>query len=171
MLGVVIGGSGSGKSEFAESLIINENKGNNLFYLATMQPFDEEAFKKIERHRKMRAKKNFDTIECQTHLEKVNMPKASSALLECMSNLVANEMFSPEGAGKDCVDAIKEGLKHLLSQTENLVVVTNNVFEDGIAYEKESVKYIKNIGLINQWLCQRADRVVEVVFGIPIDIK
>ena len=41
MLMMVTGGSGSGKSEFAESLVTGLADGPNL-YIATMFPFDEE---------------------------------------------------------------------------------------------------------------------------------
>lgn len=45
------------------------------------------------------AGKGFATIEQGTHLEEISLPKECTALLECMSNLVANEMFVPEGRG------------------------------------------------------------------------
>ena len=41
--------------------------------------------------------KNFKTFECYTGLEKLTVPQNSTVLLECMSNLVANEMYSPNG--------------------------------------------------------------------------
>ena len=53
MLMMVTGGSGSGKSEFAESLVTGLADGPNL-YIATMFPFDEECHKRIARHREMR---------------------------------------------------------------------------------------------------------------------
>ena len=97
MITFVLGGSGSGKSEFIEGLTMRI-KSDKKFYIATMQPFDEEAYAKIARHREMRATKGFDTIECQTNVSKVRVPEGSTVLLECISNLVANEMYSDEGA-------------------------------------------------------------------------
>ena len=41
MFHVVTGGSGSGKSAFAEQCIL-DCQGNNRIYIATMYPFDEE---------------------------------------------------------------------------------------------------------------------------------
>lgn len=37
----------------------------------------------------------------------------SILLLECMSNLVANEMFDESGAKEGTVEAVMEGLHHL----------------------------------------------------------
>ncbi len=65
MMVVVTGGSGSGKSAFAEDTILSFGE-KSRFYIATMYPFDEESHKRIARHRAMRAKKNFETVECYT---------------------------------------------------------------------------------------------------------
>ena len=62
MIELVYGGSGSGKSEFAENLIL-KSECENRFYIATMIIFDDEGKKRVERHRKLREKKNFITIE------------------------------------------------------------------------------------------------------------
>ena len=86
---MVTGGSGSGKSEFAESLVTGLADGPNL-YIATMFPFDEECHKRIARHREMRKDKGFDTLECYTGLKHADVSGYHTVLLECMSNLTAN---------------------------------------------------------------------------------
>ena len=63
MVTLVIGGAASGKSEFAESLVLAAGDLPR-YYIATMQPFDDECRMRIQRHREMRAKKRFETIEC-----------------------------------------------------------------------------------------------------------
>ena len=59
---LITGGSGSGKSEFAEAQILRLSREKRI-YLATMKCFDEESKKRIARHRKMRAEKQFETVE------------------------------------------------------------------------------------------------------------
>ena len=91
MLTLVTGGSGSGKSAFAEDRVLSFGEAKRI-YIATMHPFDEESHKRIERHRKMRAGKGFETVECYTGLKKVRLPESDKdrvVLLECMSNLAA----------------------------------------------------------------------------------
>ena len=61
MMVVVTGGSGSGKSAYAESLF-QEFSGEKI-YIATMQVYDEEGKEKVARHRKLREGKGFLTIE------------------------------------------------------------------------------------------------------------
>ena len=169
---VVTGGSGSGKSEYAEEQVVRlakEMTGQpRLYYIATMYPFDEESHKRIARHREMRKEKHFETVEQYTNLKELTFPENSIVLLECMSNLTANEMYQQDGAGEETVENICQGLEHLLEQCEHLVVVTNEVFSDGILYDPETMRYQHYLGEINCRMAKAADKMVEVVYGIPL---
>ena len=167
MLTLVTGGSGSGKSEFAEDLSV-ACKSENLIYIATMFPYDDESLKKVERHRKMRENKNFKTIECFKDLKDADIPENSTVLLDCMSNLVANEMYLESGAKELTVKNILAGVLEIKNKCENFVIVTNEVFSDGIDYDDETIRYIKYIGEINKQIGKEADNVVEVVYSIPV---
>lgn len=165
MLVLVTGGSGSGKSEFAENYAMT--LGENRTYIAAMKPQGDEAKKRIERHKAMRKGKGFTTVERYTDIK--NLSVSGTALLECMSNLLANEMFS--GSGETAVSEILEGVDALLKSCENLVIVTNEVSSDGIYYGGETEKYKKNLGTLNCHLAKKADEVYEVVCGIANKIK
>lgn len=178
MFVVVTGGSGSGKSEFSEDLLLKLDEKKHLsgkisrFYIATMFPFDEESHMRIARHRKMRKDKGFSTIECYTGLKNLKLPSEGeekpSVLLECMSNLTANEIYREDGAGKKAPEEIIKGIRSLLEQTENLVVVTNEVFSDGIQYDESTEGYRNALGTINREMAALSDAFVEVVYSIPI---
>ena len=170
MVHLITGGSGSGKSAFAEECILNLGDANR-FYIATMYPFDEESHQRIRRHRQMRKEKKFITVECYTNLTKLLFPEGSNVLLECLSNLVANEIYQEEGAGIFTVQSVIAGIKRLASMVDNLVIVTNEVFSDGIEYEEETQRYMKMLGEINRDIASWADKVTEVVYGIPVMIK
>ena len=117
MLVVVTGGSGSGKSAFAEDRVLSFGESRRI-YIATMQAFDEESHRRIRRHRRMRSGKGFETIERYTELDELILPKNCVVLLECMSNLVANEMFREDGFHPEVSEKITEGVRNLLSQAE-----------------------------------------------------
>lgn len=169
MLALITGGSGSGKSAYAENLSVAcHQSGDAMIYIATMYPFDEESHRRIARHRQMRKDKNFDTVECFTHLSSVRLERPTTVLLECMSNLTANEVFQEEGAGERTVEAVMEGVKSLAEQAEHLIIVSNELFSDGIAYDPETDRYLRYLGEINRQIGQRADLAVEVVYGIPV---
>ena len=100
MLHIVYGGSASGKSSYAESFALSLQGDGRLLYIATMYPYkwntteiDPETMQRIERHRAMRADKGFDTVECYRHVEHIMAKRQDVLLLECMSNLLANEMY------------------------------------------------------------------------------
>lgn len=177
MFSLIYGGSGSGKSAFAEQVVCTLAKDQKKYYLATMQIFDEEGQKKIERHRRLRAGKGFETIEQPLDIgqaaEKMNPEDhEESALLECMSNLVANEMFSGDRKSREAVvEQIIAGVHKLQEHLEHLVIVTNNVFEDGVCYDDSTMEYIRTMGEINIALANEADQVIEVVVGIPVTVK
>lgn len=169
MLIVVTGGSGSGKSALAETIAMN--RGTPRVYIATMEPWGEEAQARIKRHKKMRETKKFKTIEQYVSLEKTPVLPNQVVLVECMSNLCANELFQEDGAGSQAVEAIMRGVRLLCERQKAVVLVTNEVFSDGIHYEEETMQYIRILGELNQQLAEYADVVVECVYGIPVILK
>ena len=50
MMILVTGGSGSGKSAFAEDCVVSCGETERI-YIATMYPFDEESRRRVQRHR------------------------------------------------------------------------------------------------------------------------
>lgn len=177
MMVLVIGGSGSGKSAYAEAYLTELSGDLKRYYIATMQVLDREGEDRVERHRRMRSGRGFCTLEQTLRIEEalpeIGSASGSTALVECMSNLTANEMFSG-GEPKTCeevTERILRGIGRLNSELRHLVVVSNNVFEDGIGYDALTMEYIRAMGSLNAKLAAMADRVIEVVVGIPVVVK
>lgn len=167
MVTLVVGGAASGKSEFAEELAMR-TKALPRYYIATMKPFDDECLLRIRRHRRMRAKKKFQTVECFVNLEQIALQERGVALVECLSNLAANELYSAEGAGEAAAASIERGIRHLREQCEELIIVSNEVFSGGSDYEGDTLRYLQVLAQVNRMLAGEADLVYEVVCGIPI---
>lgn len=189
MLHIVYGGSASGKSSYAESFAMSLQGEGRLLYIATMYPYkwntteiDPETMQRIERHRAMRADKGFDTVECYRHVEHIVAKRQDVLLLECMSNLLANEMYlEPDSnAGSDMAETmspvsnkIVQALVDLSTRVQDVVIVTNDVFSDGgsLTYDESTREYVKNLAEINCALARVAETVTEVVCGIPVIVK
>lgn len=189
MLHIVYGGSASGKSSYAESFAVSLQGEGRLLYIATMYPYkwntteiDPETMQRIERHRAMRADKGFDTVECYRHVEHIVAKRQDVLLLECMSNLLANEMYlEPDSnAGSDMAETmspvsnkIVQALVDLSTRVQDVVIVTNDVFSDGgsLTYDESTREYVKNLAEINCALARVAETVTEVVCGIPVIVK
>lgn len=166
MLILVSGGSASGKSEFAESLVTSSGLEKRI-YLATMQVWDAESVRRVERHQQMRAGKGFETVECPTGLADAVLPPGCAVLLEDLSNLCANEYFSPDG--KDgALERVLSGICKAAEQAELLVVVTNELFSDGMDYDPVTLDYLSVLGELNRRVAALAGQVYEVVCGIPV---
>lgn len=167
MLTLITGGSASGKSKYAEQLLSSCDAKNRI-YLATMQSCDGECDARIQRHRKARAGRGFQTMERCRGLSNLIFPENSAVLLECLTNLAANELFAINATQKQAYDEILAGLETICGQAKHTIIVSGEIFADGRTYDKQTLAYIHLLGRLNQEIARRADDVVEVVCSIPI---
>lgn len=196
MISLIVGASASGKSEFAEKKALERFRhlqnsvssitggvkryafDGDLVYLATMINSDAETNERIDRHVIRRQGMGFETLEVPYDLGNIaenKLRRNSVVLLECLSNLLSNEMFlHPEtgsGSEESAADKVFKDLKALKAMCHDLIIVSNNVFEDGVAYEGGTALYIKYLGELHRNLSAVCDEVYEVVVGIPIKQK
>ena len=169
MLTLVIGGSASGKSAFAERLAVQS--GLPRFYVATMRVWDAESERRVARHRDMRREKRFDTLECPIGLDRLILPARGTVLLEDMGNLVANELYDADGAGRDAAETAVRGVERLHRQYAHLIVVSNEVFRGGADYAGDTARYLLALARANNAVAARADHVCRVVCGLPRWVK
>ena len=167
---LIIGVPDSGKSKKAEDIAMELSGSKRRIYIATMIPFGEEGRKRIEKHRKLRQGKNFETIECPINIKKLtkNDERISGAtcLLECMSNLVGNEMHDEQNSecnDEELTDYIIESIKALRDKADNLVVVSNSFPLDGEGYDEDTKRYTRIVNMVNNELRKIADEVHEFV--------
>ena len=96
-------------------------------------------------------------------------------LIECISNLVSNELYAGSytgiPAGERTADQILQGVEAIRSASGNVVIVTNEVESEGLAYDAEMIRYKQVMGEVNCRLAELADRVTEVVYGIAVEVK
>lgn len=170
MIVLVIGGSGSGKSEYAERLALQLAGDMPRIYLATMQVWDGECRARIARHRRQRAGRGFATVECPRNLAGLTPSELDSGgtiLLEDLGNLAANELYAPGATPAGAYKSILAGVEHLAAAGRHLVIVSNEVGTGGEMYAGETQAYLQLLGRLHQALAQRADAVCEVVAGLP----
>ena len=167
MFTLIVGGAASGKSRYAEDLLLRCTDTPRV-YIATMEPFDGECRERIARHRAMRAGKGFRTVERYRDLANADVPAGCAALLEDVGNLAANELYGPGGAGEDTVNAVVLGVEALLKKCRTLVVVSNDTHSGGADYEGDTARDLRVLGHINRALAERADNVAELVCGVAV---
>ena len=165
MIVLLTGGSGCGKSTYAERIVSLLAKEKRV-YVATMQVYDEESVQRVKRHRVQRADKGFVTIECEKDLMSAEIADGSIVLLEDLVNLTANEMFD----GGD-VSRITGALSDLAARCKDLIMVTNDVFSDGETYAESTQAFLRMLAEVNAYAAEIADCVCEVVYSIPVALK
>ncbi len=171
MIILLVGGSKSGKSMAAQRYSkILENKEGSLFYLATMKPSDLEDNIRIEQHLIDREGLGFSTIEQDKNikgtLHKLN--SKDTVLLDSITSLVTNEMFSGNNFYPNVSDKIFNDIKLIGEKIENLIIVTDYLFSDGIIYDNYTETFRKEIGRLNIELAKFSDVVIECSFNNEI---
>ncbi len=177
---LVLGGSASGKSHFAEEIA---QIGEKKYYLATMEKPKEgsahfdEIKGRIMRHQENRAGKGFITLEIErdieARLEEAVKGTADVILLESLSDFLSNEMFRGEDviSEKECEEKIFSAINALSKRSKRLVIVSDQIFSDGIAYEGATRSYMRCLAKLHRMIALNASRVFEVYYGIGKQLK
>lgn len=171
---LVIGGAGSGKSEYAERLALRLADQAPRIYLATMQVWDAECRARVERHRQQRAGRGFVTVERLRQLAGIQaqaLDSGGTILLEDLGNLAANELYAPGADAQIAERSILNGVMYLAQNSRHLIVVSNEVGIGGTAYSGDTERYLRLLGRLHQQLAKKADYVCEVIGGIPLYYK
>ena len=160
----VIGTPDSGKSKKAEDIVCNISGAGERYYIATMIPYGDEGAKRVEKHRHLREGKGFITIEQPMNvslaLEKIEKPDSATVLLECMSNLAANEMF--EGKENDLSgisSRIAEDVRSIQAAVKNLIIVSNR-FDEDPAFDDETKRYVMLMDMVNGQMKNLSDECI-----------
>ncbi|MDN4525763.1 bifunctional adenosylcobinamide kinase/adenosylcobinamide-phosphate guanylyltransferase [Fictibacillus fluitans] len=183
MLIFITGGVRSGKSSFAEmSAVYHCRQGNHLHYVATCDQGEAEMAERISRHREDREKSGYSwkTWEQPRNLHDLcaAFEKEDVVLLDCLTNLVSNELFAGwrdnssqwEEAGfrKVVFQKIMNGIKKLENQCRVLIIVSNEVFQGFPANDSGTFYFMQMMGHLHQHIVRQAHWVYQVELGMPI---
>lgn len=160
MIYFVLGEQNSGKSAIAEDIACSLDE--KRVYLATMKIMDDEGVRRVERHRKMRQNKGFETVECMINIADIDVSFDSVVLLECISNLVGNVMFDEHCITVDeTVETVMSSIDSLSQKVKNLVIVSSIYYADQTVPDSkpdEATKdYLKALDIVNNRIKMIAD--------------
>ena len=166
-LTLILGGASSGKSAFAERLVLGS--GLAKVYIATAEAHDDEMTAKIAEHQARRQDQGWRTVEAPLDLE-LPLTKIGSgeiALVDCATFWLTNQMLDDTDVEEE-VDVL---LSTLAAMTRPVVIVSNDV-SGGIVPENAMARAFRSAqGRLNQRLAAQADLVVFVTAGLPQILK
>ena len=172
MITYIYGGVSSGKSEYAEELISGEF--NKKIYLATMENAGEHAGKRVEKHLLQREGKGFFTVEEPREIKDLNVDEDDNILLEDLTNLLSNNLFNEAGLKnnfKEITEEIFSDIITLKSRCNSVFIVGNDIFSTERNQSRELDIFIDCLYSLHKQIIEAADRVIEVVYGLPYDRK
>lgn len=162
---LIIGYPDSGKSKIAEDMVMDMSAPGERVYLATMIPYGDEGRARIEKHRKMREGKGFRTIEAPfdaaAAAEESGVSGSATVLLECLSNLVANEMFERHTDSEAVIEKVTADVMRLADNVRDLVIVSNH-FEPEESFDEETVIYAGTLDMLNEKISGLADKTIRI---------
>ena len=165
-LTLVLGGAASGKSAFAEALVVGS--GLSAVYVATAQVWDVEMADKVARHRSLRGDV-WRTVE-----EPLDMARAltgvtakNAVLIDCATLWLTNVILSDA----DLVLAEARLFAAIDGSPAPVVIVSNEVGQGIVPDNALSRRFRNAQGALNQGLAARAGLVVAVMAGLPLVLK
>lgn len=166
-LTMVIGGASSGKSSFAEHLVLSQPGPH--FYLATARAYDDEMREKIDRHQSDRQHGGWTTIEAPFDIQPSisSMPQDAAVLLDCATMWLNNLLMDEKNLSIE----IEKLTTFLANQSRNITVVTNEVGLGIVPENKLARQFRISQGALNAQLAARSDRVFCVMAGLPFALK
>ncbi|WP_316249259.1 bifunctional adenosylcobinamide kinase/adenosylcobinamide-phosphate guanylyltransferase [Roseicyclus sediminis] len=166
-LTLIIGGASSGKSAFAEKLVLQS--GLAKVYVATAEAHDDEMKAKIASHRARRIGHGWRTVEAPLDLENAlaQTEPGEIVLVDCVTFWLTNQMLD----GADLQEEADVLFDVLDQMSQPVVMVTNDV-SGGIVPENAMARAFRNAqGRLNQRLAAEADLVVLITAGLPMILK
>ena len=162
---LVLGGARSGKSRYAEGLIMALPPP--WAYVATAEAGDEEMAARIEAHRARRSA-DWQTLEVPRDLgAALAVCKKMPVLIDCLTLWLSNLMLAEAD-----IDAEVERLEKALAAAAAPVAMVANEVGSGIVPEHPLGRRFRDLqGSLNQRIAAGADRVVLVVAGLPLALK
>ena len=163
---LITGGQRSGKSEKAEALALSLS--TNPVYLATAHVWDDEFRERVRRHQERRGPE-WTNIEEELYLSCHDLTD-KVVVIDCVTLWLTNWLMA-----NDNVDAIlaeaKRELDAFTQHDATYIFVTNEIGLGGVSDNALQRKFTDLQGWMNQYIAQKANEVILMVSGIPVNIK
>lgn len=184
---LVLGGARSGKSEFAEKLMYHST-GKRKGYIATSQILDDEMRYRVILHRQRRPAdwKTFEVMHEAGNSMETILSEADSILFDCITMYVNNILMdhmkgiTVETLGVSDLTTLQTSLEKDLdlmfdniekASGKEIIFVSDELGMGIVPANAMSRAYRDLVGLANQYVAKRADKVYLSIAGITMELK
>jgi adenosylcobinamide kinase/adenosylcobinamide-phosphate guanylyltransferase len=182
---LILGGARSGKSDFAERLA--RASGQPVVFLATAVAGDAEMAARIARHRAARPAE-WRTVEEPEELARAVGERGGPGdlvVIDCLTLWVSNVLLRQIGDSdrsenlsgeawlaveSDLLARVEELLATARTRELSLILVSNEVGLGVVPATALGRRYRDVLGRVNRAVARRADRVLLMVAGLPLDV-
>ncbi len=167
MIYLVTGGQRSGKSSYAQELALSLS--DSPVYVATARVWDEDFEQRVERHKQDRDER-WTNIETEKELGDLDI-EGEVVVIDCITLWLTN-FFMDTGRDIDrSLKLAKQELESLFRKESTLIIITNEIGMGTHAQTESGRKFADLQGWMNQYVAQKADKVILMVSGIPVTAK
>lgn len=163
-LTLVLGGARSGKSRYAEQLVMRAPAP--WTYVATAEAWDEEMRARIEEHRGRRDGR-WHTLDAPLALAETVASLKGATLIDCLTLWLSNVMLAGRDVQEEC-----DRLVAALARAPGPLVLVSNEVGLGLVPETPLGRAFRDAqGRLNQQVAAAAERVVFMAAGLPLSLK
>lgn len=164
---LITGGARSGKSSYAERRALQ--LASNPIYMATAHVWDEEFRQRVVRHQQARGPE-WTNVEEERYLSHHRV-EGRVVLIDCVTLWCTNFFFQTQGDVERSLEVLKQEFDRFTQQEATFLFVTNEIGMGGTSENELQRKFTDLQGWMNQYIASRADEVVMMVCGIPMQVK
>ncbi len=163
----ITGGCKNGKSTLAMNVARSISGGRPMYYVATMNPSDDEDVDRIRRHRLEREGLGFVTLEIYTCIQQCldKVACESVLLIDSITALLANEMFGSGFADSSACMRVTEGLERVLGRAGDIVMVSDYIYSNAELFNVYTDMYMSGLAAIDRRMAHLCDAVIEMCNG------
>ncbi len=179
---LILGGQKSGKSRRAENLAaawLRASSSHRAVLIATAEAHDEEMQQRIARHQRERAERvpGLHTMEAHHDLPAAVASAGGAETLrvvDCLT-LWLTALMMPMGENQRSPEMVNAEVTLLLETIEQapgpIILVGNEIGLGVIPLGREVRAFVDALGVLNQQVAQRCERVSLMAAGLPLLLK
>ena len=164
---LITGGQRSGKSSYAEKMALSLS--DNPVYIATARVWDEEFRMRVLHHQSSRGSL-WTNIEEEKQLSLHNIA-GRIVVIDCVTLWCTNYFFDLDSDVQKSLEEVKSEFDRFISQDATFIFVTNEIGLGEVSENELQRKFTDLQGWINQYIASKADEVIMMISGIPLQLK